>query len=250
MSISPVKRLLVLVGTLALSVALALPTGGPAGAVDGTEPVTTLVIQGTNLEQAQSTLTMGFDQPVTYTEAIDYASQIAPDAFNPTLAGTTLTESNLSTDQSDATPSGASFSSTATASAAGPSGTSLRCNRAYVWGDAQGSFTLQRACGGSTAPWGWSMNPNLRPWIVGEVAEDGMRWSRNGKTMPMMSPHSYPPSAVFHGTFNPARAGDYLTYSDTFRFRHRIASGGNGIIHIYGSFTLTDTRPCGSGGPC
>lgn len=90
-------------------------------------------------------------------------------------------------------------------------------------------------CGGSTAPWGFKL---ARKWVAAAttpVTEPGMSWWRNYSTMPKQAGHIVPASYQFHGTYNPARNNDKITYSDSFSFRHNIAGGGQAKISISGA---------------
>jgi hypothetical protein len=115
----------------------------------------------------------------------------------------------------------------------------IHCDHSYRFTDSNGSFTLQRACGGTTAPWGYTIS--ICYIVVGPVNEGGMRWNRNGVAQPTQSPHyGYPCTYIFHGTFNPAKGNDNVYYGDTYTFK---TSNGSGTLNMSGHVTFVD-NPC------
>jgi hypothetical protein len=122
--------------------------------------------------------------------------------------------------------------------AAGPTGGAfLLCNQLHTFTDSNGTYTLQHACGGTTAPWGYKISGGLCAVAISSVAEPGMSWTRNGATQPRQAAHNVACSYQFHGTYNPDHDFDSITYSDSFTFRVDI-HGATGTAHlgISGSF--------------
>ena len=121
--------------------------------------------------------------------------------------------------------------------AAAPSGALIHCDNYYSFSDANGTFHIQHACGSSTAPWGYDISPAICSYVVAPVTESGMNWTRNGVTQPRQAPHVVGCTYTSHGTFNPGRDYDKITYSDHFTLP------GLGDLDIHGSFTLLGS-PC------
>lgn len=120
-----------------------------------------------------------------------------------------------------------------------PSNALIHCNKSYSFSDSNGTYTIQHACYGSTAPWGFRIKSTLCAIATSAVSETGMSWTRNGVTQPTQALHpGYPCDYTFHGTYNPARGNDRLTYSDHFTFS---IPNGHADLHIYGSFTVLDS---------
>jgi hypothetical protein len=125
------------------------------------------------------------------------------------------------------------------AQGAGPTGREfLVCNKAHSFSDPDGTFTIQHACGGSTGPWGYRISAGVCAFTVSDVDESGMTWMRNGVRQGMQSPH---PEEYcrhqFHGTFNPERDFDIISYSDYFAFEIEVAGQtGSANLEIKGSF--------------
>ncbi len=206
--------------------------------------ISTVVISSTEFPSASSTLTLTFDQPISDQEAAAITTDIGAGTAPLEVTGSVLRR------KGDAVELTHSAEKSVTPMAAGPSGAYLDCNRAYAWSDVNGTFSLQRACFTGTAPWGYRLSPYIQGIVAGLVSELGLSWVRNGEPMSRMAPHTVPASYIFHGTFNPARAGDRIVYNDYFNFRHNLGQGGSAQIHIFGTFHLTNNKPCGSGGPC
>jgi hypothetical protein len=122
----------------------------------------------------------------------------------------------------------------------GPTGAYLHCNKVYNFSDVNGTYTIQHACGGSTGPWGYRMSAALCGIIAGNVVEAGMSWTRNGVSQPRQAPHTVGCTYIFHGTYNPDRDYDHISYVDSFTFA---VKGGHGSLQIYGDFT-TVGNPC------
>lgn len=207
-------------------------------------------IQVTGAADATSALTLSFDQAVT----VDEGTKLIEALVGP---GTTVSEQSgsLLADapvEAAATPL-ASDATPGPVTNLGPTGNRLLCNNFYRWSDANGVFTLQHQCRGTTAPWGFWLSSGLASHVVGLVTETGMNWRRNGVQQPRMAPHTVGATYTFHGTFSNSPDGTSISYDDHFRFRHNIGPGGNADLHVFGSFVLTGTPPapsCQPGSPC
>lgn len=106
----------------------------------------------------------------------------------------------------------------------------LVCDRFYDWTDAGGTFTLQRACNQTQAPWSFRLNPAVQATIVGNVSEVGMIWHLSGVPQGQQAPHiNVPPSYIFHGTFNPVGSRQIVEYVNEISGRH---GGGGGDIAV------------------
>ena len=129
------------------------------------------------------------------------------------------------------------------ASAAGPQGTTISCNHLASWTDYDGTFTLQHACGGSTAPWGYTLSRAVCSGATTPVYEAGMMWALNGTTQGTQSFHSEPCGYQLHGSFNPALDNSHVAYSDVMTWN---AGAAHLQVQIYGSFVLASN----AGGIC
>jgi hypothetical protein len=119
--------------------------------------------------------------------------------------------------------------------ASGPSGGAfLVCNQAHLFSDTDGTYSVQHACGGTTAPWGYLISTGLCATVTSTVSETGMIWTRNGTAQPKQSPHVEGCRYQFHGTYNPAHDFDEIKYSDDFLFE--VEGDENADLHIDGSF--------------
>lgn len=130
-----------------------------------------------------------------------------------------------------------SAASQAVAPAARPANAYLYCNQPYTFTDANVSFYIQHACGGTTGPWGIKISSAVCAGASSSVSESGMTWARNGATMASQAPHNQACSYTFHGTFNPDRDGDHISYVDVLRFR--VGANGKATLQVYGDFTTT-----------
>ncbi len=93
------------------------------------------------------------------------------------------------------------------------------CGKMHSYSDLDGTFTYQHGCGWKTAPWGFKVSAVIRSFIVGDVNEVRMVWTRNGRFQSDGSPHPFEAKDhQFHGTFNPVHAGDNIGYTDEFVF--------------------------------
>lgn len=123
-----------------------------------------------------------------------------------------------------------------TPDAAGPQNALIHCNKAYLYTDQDGTYSIQHACAGTTAPWGYRFSAAFCSIERGNIHESGMTWTRNGVVQGMQAFHDYGCSTVsdqFHGTYNPVRDYDKVTYKDIFTF---LIQGGSGKLTIEGSF--------------
>jgi len=237
-------RLSIFVTAMALVLLGPLQTEASASnSVEVLPPVSSIVLSSTEYSQASSLLSLTFDQSLDSDEAMGIASRFA-------IRESLEQEGSVVVGALEAEAIGGAVAKERRSLNAGPSGAQLQCDRAYLWSDTNGTFSLQRKCGTSKAPWGWRLSAALRPAVVGNLNESGLTWTRNGTAMPSMAGHVVPPDYQFHGTFNPAKAGNSISYSDYVRFRHNIGGGGNATIHLFGSFTLTNNPPCQPGNPC
>lgn len=130
--------------------------------------------------------------------------------------------------------------------AAGPAGSSLLCNKTYLWTDSNGVFSLRHGCGTQTTPWGYRLSSANCGAATSTVSEAGRSWALQGSSRPRQAPHVAACSYQFHGTFNPSPDGGHISYADTFTWR--VANNGTATLQIHGTFTTTGS-PC-SGSSC
>jgi hypothetical protein len=134
---------------------------------------------------------------------------------------------------------------------AGPTGREfLVCNKTHSFSDADGTFTIQHACGGPTGPWGYRISSGVCAFTISDVHESGMAWTRNGTRQGTQSPHPEEYCRYqFHGTFNPERDFDIISYSDNFTFDIEVGGQtGHADLDIRGSFysaRCTNPSACG-----
>ncbi len=126
---------------------------------------------------------------------------------------------------------------------AGPQGATIYCNRVASYSDSNGTFTIQHQCGGTTAPWGYTLSSGVCSGATTSVYEARMMWALNGTTQGTQSPHTVPCGYQLHGNFNPARDNSHIAYSDVMTWNR-----GNAHlqVQIYGSFVLSSS----GGGVC
>lgn len=192
----------------------------PAGAATGSDKEGLRTVSRTTWMQETpegefgTALTLEFDEPQSKDEIAKLASGIYSDAD-------TAVNSRAATAAADP--------------GKGPQGARLACSRPYRFTDGTGAYTIQHRCGSATAPWGYNIGPALCGVIISLVSEDGMSWARNGRAMPRQAPHHQACTYQWHGTYNPARDNDHISYVDLFRFQIR---GGRGTLQIYGNFKL------------
>ncbi len=215
--------------------------------------ISTLTVDGEGFNQSNADLVLNFDTSISAVQVEDVLQSIGVDPLSLHVDGSQATATSMAQQSTSVMPTSAPsarLSVTATPMAGPTGGASLRCNQYYSWADGNGTYTLQHACGGTTAPWSYRIAAPLQSVIVGNVSESGMSWTRNGTAMPRQAPHTVGASYLFHGTYNPAPDGSHILYQDTISFRHNISGGGSGIISFNGDFNLSSVPPCGSGGPC
>jgi hypothetical protein len=114
----------------------------------------------------------------------------------------------------------------------------LVCNKAHIFSDADGTFSIQHACGGITGPWGYKISTGVCAFTISDVYESGMAWTRNGMRQGLQRPHPDEPCRhQFHGNFNPEHDFDIISYSDNFTFEIEVGGQtGHADLNIRGSF--------------
>jgi len=69
-----------------------------------------------------------------------------------------------------------------------------------------------------------------------------MIWTRNGNSQPQQSPHTVSKGYVFHGTFNPLKDGDVLSFTDILTFTVDVnGNTGHGNIIVFGNIKQLST---------
>jgi hypothetical protein len=238
--------------SLALVASFALVTGTTAAQAAPTRAspraVTKVIVETADAGSSySSTLTIDLDQPVPNDAARSMIKKVGGtlDSYSVSGGVARSTASLTSTVRPDAAAPAHNLSSVQPMGQ--PAGAQLLCDQDYAFSDSNGTYTIQRACTSSSAPWGYKLSTGLQAIIVSTVSESGMFWARNGVTQPLQAPHpGVSKNYQFHGTYSGCPAGTHVAYSDTFTFR---VSGGSGNVQIHGDFTLTGNRPCGPGGP-
>ncbi len=116
----------------------------------------------------------------------------------------------------------------------------LSCGNDLSNSDSNGTLTLQYNCSTKTrtVPWGYNLSAAVRKIVVGTVAEDGLRWWKNGSSMPKNAGHVVAAGYHFHGTMKPVANGNTLDYQDVFKFRHNVGSGGSAVLTFAGTVHL------------
>jgi hypothetical protein len=213
----------------------------PPGLAEESVPVTTLTISGDGFEESDATLVIALDQPIDAAEVDDALSEMGVDPATLSIVGENATvvddTAQLVAGRRPPPPARGNQPGGDVSATAGPTGQDLYCWASYGWGDSNGRFTLQHACGGSTAPWGYKFSLTLRNIVTGYVYEHGMWYSVNGVGMGRGNPHYVPDDYQFHGTFS--RTYDYtrVRYDDYFTFRVNVGGRlGDGALSIAGSF--------------
>lgn len=120
----------------------------------------------------------------------------------------------------------------------------IYCDEGNAWSDADGTFSLQRACGSDKAPWTFYLSAGLQSICVdGTYIERGMKWVLNGVTKPMQAAHLAGTVCYykFHGTFTVSK-GDLMSYNDVVSFHHNVGSGGTATLTIYGNVQFKGNR--------
>ncbi len=110
----------------------------------------------------------------------------------------------------------------------------IYCNSSYAFSDADGTFSVQRACGVQKAPWGFYTSAFIQSICVSMLSEAGMSWLKNGVVQPRNTSHFVPETYLIHGTFNPVARGDLVDYSDDIYFYHNVGGGGEAHLRIFG----------------
>ncbi len=117
--------------------------------------------------------------------------------------------------------------------------TYISCEGSGNRSDSNGTLSLQYACISSsgTLAWGYRISPAVRAIIVSNVSESGLRWWRNGVSMPQNAPHVVPKDYTIHGSMTPTYNNNRVEYQDYMTFRHNVGSGGTGSITWAGRVT-------------
>jgi hypothetical protein len=193
------------------AIALGAGIGIPSGITDSAPPVSEIVIESV-ASGLTSTLTVDLDEPVEAEEAEEIALELADQPLVQSLSSKGSAGSPIV----------------------------LLCNSYRSWSDANGRFTLQRACGGTTAPWGFKLSATVASSVVGYVREGGMSWTKNGVSQSRQAGHVELPSYQFHGSFSGLTgARDRVVWYDVLSWKHNLAGGGNATLTVSGAF---DTR--------
>lgn len=241
------KRFCLIVMALLIAIGYISPANAtpnePAG--PQTRPVQEIVLLSDDYAAASSTLAITMDSNVSVLEAQSLVRGIVGQGVINRLSGSTMTVQVPATVVTERLGRSTSNESVPFGQ---PNGELLLCDQYYAFSDANGTYTIQRACTSSSAPWSFRLSPALQAGVVGTVNEAGMTWKKNGITQPRMAPHPVaPPDYRFHGTYSNVPAGSRVSYNDVLTWRF---SNGNAKLTIYGNFTLTGNRPCQPGGPC
>ena len=185
-----------------------------------------------------TTLTIKYDDGTTTTTT---SSATLTSTQNATDSPTDTTDDAAASSSASASTATADITPAATASPAqaGPQGARLSCNRLYTYQDGNNTYTIQHKCGGTTAPWGIKISPSLCATAVGSVNEVGMSWTLQGTSKPRQAGHVVSCGYGFHGTYNPVRDNNTVSYADTFTWRMKNA---NARLQVYGTFTATGNR--------
>jgi hypothetical protein len=222
------------------------------------QSVDIIVVQGGAESQPYgSALTVSMDEPVTRAAAERIADRLVPSGQSKSALAVkggdvVLTARALSSRTMVAIDQGEAADATPRiGTMAAPAGQTISCSRFYSFSDINGTYTIQRRCGGRTAPWGFTLSPTVRSSVVGLVSERGMDWWRNSVRQGRQAPHVVGAAYLFHGTCNPALASNRISYADLFTWRHNIGPGGSASLVIQGNFVFSsDPSGCSTGGPC
>ncbi|RZT62345.1 hypothetical protein EV140_0867 [Microcella alkaliphila] len=205
-----IHRLLATTASLALAIGLtgfASPTGELTPS-ENDRSISSIEVHS-EIHGTSSTLTIEFDEPVSPDVAEAIALELSEE---PAIEATS----------SRGTPSAPVV---------------IYCNSYHSWSDSNGRFTLQRACGSTSAPWGFKLSASTAATVVGNVHEAGMMWQKNGIQQSRQASHSVHAYYQFHGTFSGlAGASDRVNWYDTFTWRHNIAGGGTANLLVAGTF--------------
>lgn len=221
----------------AIAATLALAAGTPAAAVDleeETETVETVRVESES-EGITSVVEYTFDNPTVLDDEVIAELAGDPEEHTVLLALNNEGEEVYS-------ERGAGVAETGTISPRAHLSLLLPCNRAHTATVGVTIFTIQRACNGTTAPWGLRLTPAFQATTAPTVTERGMMWWVNGVKRPNQSPHvNYPRGYQFHGTFSSVSAGNLLVLDDNISGRHVVVGGGNFVVTFSGSVTLSNT---------
>lgn len=204
------SRVVRLIG--AASVALLAAGGVVSPDSGGDSPIVSEIAIESVAAGLESTLTITLDEPISEEEAESIAIGLAEEPLVQSLSSKGTADAPIT----------------------------LLCNSYRSWSDGNGRFTLQRACGGTTAPWGFKLSATVAASVVGFVQERGMSWTKNGISQSRQSSHLELPSYQFHGSFSGLTgARDRVVWHDVLTWRHNISGGGNATLTVSGAF---DTR--------
>ncbi|WP_157695290.1 hypothetical protein [Nakamurella panacisegetis] len=82
----------------------------------------------------------------------------------------------------------------------GPQGAIIHCNKLYSFSDSAGTYTIQHACGSSTAPWGYKVSAALCATSYnGLFKEQGMGLVVNGGKTVIQLGHTASCLDYYHG---------------------------------------------------
>lgn len=117
----------------------------------------------------------------------------------------------------------------------------VKCDHNYSWTNAVGTYYIQRACGGSTAPWGFVLSPGVQAVTDVIVEETGMSWTLDGVPQSLQAPHKdeYAGYAL-HGNYNGLSDGSRVTYRDQVMLRHTLGTGGTATVTVAGQHHFSD----------
>ncbi len=191
------------IGSLSLIIGL---TGTPASAASAAGEVREISIETKSAKEFDSVLKLTFDKPVTQGEA----DRIRQDMSKQAPVQMSKVEDYIS------------------------------CEGDLTRSNQHGTWTVQYVCfnGYGTIPWGFKIAPNVQAIAASNVTEDGLRWWRNGASMPKNAGHNVPAWYHFHGTMNPVYHYNTVQYQDYLTFRHNLGSGGTATLTFAGALDL------------
>src|SRR5664280_2154994 len=112
----------------------------------------------------------------------------------------------------------------------------VHCDSGYQWSNAIGTYTIQWACGSSSAPWSFELSDDAQAIVEGSVAERGLSWTHDGRKQPQQAPHPEESAAyTWHGTYSGLSDGSTVTFEDELRFRHLLGPGGSATVTLVGT---------------
>jgi hypothetical protein len=224
----------------ALTMALGLIAAAPAAGALAATPTSSVTADGVavssqGLESASNyTLTVTKGGTTTTTQSLDDGTESVTTSNDSSAASTTRIVQG-------ATPAVTAAPAAAAATAY------LYCNKLYLFTKPTNQFSIQHSCGATTSPWGISIDKGLCAVATSDAKEVGMNWTRNGTKQGRQSDHTETCTYHFHGTFNPDKNSDRLTYSDTFTFD--VEGDGHATLTVYGDITTSGSK-CGSATSC